>query len=101
MRKKGSAILTVIGAISVLVILVVAFISASREKAGLSNLMTDEKKLEAIAESANDYILKFIKTNANINEDSTDANSKYLESIKFSSLNFSLILAKKLVFEKI
>ena len=83
MKKKGSAILTVIGSITVLVIIAFAFISSSREKKGFSKLMSDEKKAEALAESATDYIIKYIKKNANIHEDSTEPNSKYIEAIYY------------------
>ena len=73
MKKKGSAILTVIGTVSVLVVLAFAFISSSRDKAGLSRMMSDEKKCEAIAESATDFILQYIKKNANDHESSNPA----------------------------
>ena len=82
MKKKGSAIITVIGSISVLMILAIAFISSSREKAGLSRLSSDDKKVEALAESANDYIYKMIKKSANTHDDS-DPDSKYLDSIYY------------------
>ena len=83
MKKKGSAILTVLGSITVLVIIAFAFINSSREKKGISKLMSDEKKAEALAESATDYIIKYIKKNANIHKDSTEPNSKYIEAIYY------------------
>ncbi|MBP5470466.1 MAG: hypothetical protein J6Z11_14620, partial [Candidatus Riflebacteria bacterium] len=69
MRKKGSAIIAVIGCITVLAALTFAFIGSSREKKGISRLMSDEKKCEALAESANDFIIQYIKKNANNHED--------------------------------
>ncbi len=72
MKKKGSAIITVIGAVTVLIIFAFAFIGSSREKAGISRLMSDEKKCEALAESATDFILQYIKKNANKHNDIGD-----------------------------
>ena len=69
MKKKGSAILTVIGAVSILIVLAFAFIGSSRDKAGLSKLASDEKKCEALAESATDFIIQYIKKNANNHKD--------------------------------
>ena len=43
MKKKGSAIIAVIGCITVLAALAFAFIGSSREKKGISRLMSDEK----------------------------------------------------------
>ena len=65
MKKKGSAILAVLGCITVLAVLAFAFIGSSREKKGISRLMSDEKKCEALAESASDFIIQFIRKNAN------------------------------------
>ncbi len=65
MKKKGSAILTVIGIISVLSILALSFISSSKEKVAISKNLSDEKKVEAIAESASDMILSYLRKNAN------------------------------------
>ena len=61
MKKKGSAILAVLGCITVLAVLAFAFIGSSREKKGISRLMSDEKKCEALAESASDFIIQFIR----------------------------------------
>ncbi len=75
MKKKGSAILTVISAIVVLTIMALLFISSSRERAGITKFSSDEKKLESIAESVADLILSYIKKNANNHEDA-DVNSE-------------------------
>lgn len=72
MRRKGSALLTVISVIVVLGILALGFISSKSEKAGISKHLSDEKKAEALAESATDLIISFIKKNAN-NEQVTGA----------------------------
>ena len=74
MRRKGSAILTILAAVVVLGILALSFIGSKSEKAGISKHMSDEKKAEALAESATDLIISFIKRNCN-NEQVTGASN--------------------------
>lgn len=70
MNRRGSAILVVIGTITVLIILAIAFLGSSKEKAGISKNLSDEKKVEALAESATELVLAYIKKNANKHENS-------------------------------
>ena len=84
MKKKGSAIIAVIGCVTVLAVLAFAFISSSREKKGISSLMSDEKKAEALAESTTDLFIKVIKNNANVHEENLTAqNIQYIEPIYY------------------
>ena len=68
MKKKGSAILTVIAAVVVLLILALSFMGSQTERAGISKSLSDEKKTEALAESAADLVLSFIRKNCNNQE---------------------------------
>lgn len=78
MKKKGSAILIVIGAITVLMVLAYGFISSSKNKTTISKYLSDEKKAEALAESTNDFIIQYIKKNANKHEDNNPIKHVYL-----------------------
>ena len=51
MKKKGSAILTVIAAVVVLLILALSFMGSQTERAGISKSLSDEKKTEAFYEN--------------------------------------------------
>ena len=75
MKKKGSAIIAVLACITVLAVLAFAFIGSSREKKSISRLMSDDKKCEALAESANDFIIQYIKKNANNHDQSNNTMS--------------------------
>ena len=70
MKRQGSAIITVIVAIVILTVLALSFISSRSEKVGISKYLSDEKKVEALAESASDIVLSYIKKTANQHEDS-------------------------------
>ena len=74
MRRKGSAILTILSVVVVLAILALSFIGSKSEKAGISKHLSDEKKAEALAESATDLIISFVKRNCN-NEEVTGASN--------------------------
>ena len=78
MKRKGSAIITVVVAIVVLVVLALGFISSKHERAGISKMMSDEKKCEAIAESAADYILSYLRKTANKHDDQPNGGLYYL-----------------------
>ena len=45
--------------------------------------MSDEKKAESLAESATDFIVKFIKKNANVHDDTNEVNSTHIEPIYY------------------
>lgn len=63
MRKKGSAILTIISAIVILIILALGFINSKSQKTVISKHLSDEKKVEAIAETVSELIMSFLKKN--------------------------------------
>ncbi|MBQ2591704.1 MAG: hypothetical protein II567_00305 [Candidatus Riflebacteria bacterium] len=65
MKRHGSAIITVISAIVILTVLALSFVASRTEKVGISKHLSDEKKVEALAESASDLVLSYIKKNAN------------------------------------
>ena len=65
MKKKGSAIITIIAAIVVLTILALGFISSKTQKTTISKHLSDEKKVEAIAESVSDLLLAAFKNKSN------------------------------------
>lgn len=91
MRKQGSAIITVIGVTVVLAILALAFIGSRSEKAGISKMLSDEKKCESIAESVSDLVLSYLKKNANKHENTTNNKLYYLlrAPLKFKSASAS------------
>ena len=78
MKKKGSAILTVISAIVVLTIMALLFLSSSKERAGLTKYTSDEKKLESIAESVADLILSYVRKVSNDHEKASENKEIYL-----------------------
>ena len=61
MRKKGSAILTIISAIVVLLVLALGYVSSKSQKTVISKHLSDEKKVEALAESIADMVMTYIK----------------------------------------
>lgn len=63
--RKGSAYLIVIGAISVLSIIVFFFFRASSSRRFSTRMMSDEKKAEALAESAVDLVMGYIREKMN------------------------------------
>jgi hypothetical protein len=64
-RKNGSAYLFVIGAISILTILVIFFLKANTSRRFSTRMMSDEKKAEALAESAVELAMGYIRENMN------------------------------------
>ncbi|NLM16687.1 MAG: hypothetical protein GX221_03090 [Candidatus Riflebacteria bacterium] len=64
--KRGSALLITIGAIFVLAIIVGAMIFASSNSSNITVFKTQQAKVEAVAESVNDYVLARFKADANI-----------------------------------
>ncbi|MEW6712630.1 MAG: hypothetical protein AB1403_22620, partial [Candidatus Riflebacteria bacterium] len=63
--KKGSAYLIVIGAISVLTIVAIFFLRANTSKRFTTRMMSDEKKAEALAESAVDLVMGYLREKMN------------------------------------
>jgi hypothetical protein len=59
-NRKGSAYIFVIGAISVLSILAIFFFKANTSRRYSTRMMSDEKKAEALAESAVDLVVGYI-----------------------------------------
>ncbi|MFZ5951838.1 MAG: hypothetical protein ACOYXC_14095 [Candidatus Rifleibacteriota bacterium] len=68
--RKGSAYLFVIGAISVLSIIVFFFFRAGSSRRFSTRMMSDEKKAEALAESAVDLVMGYIREK--MNDDGSD-----------------------------
>lgn len=64
-NNKGSAYLFVLGAISVLSIIVFFFFRASSSRRFSTRMMSDEKKAEALAESAVDLVMGYIREKMN------------------------------------
>lgn len=64
-RRKGSALLLVLGAISVLAIIVFFFFKAGSSRRFTTRMMSDEKKAEALAESAVDLVMGYIREKMN------------------------------------
>lgn len=64
-KTNGSAYLFVIGVISVLIIIVVFFFKSSSSRRFSTRMMSDEKKAEAVAESAVDLVMGFVKEKMN------------------------------------
>ena len=85
MKKQGSAIITVIAAIVVLTVLALSFIGSRRERAGITKNMSDEKKVEALAESVSDLLLSYLKKNANKHDNPTDLYYLLRAPLKYKS----------------
>ncbi len=85
MKKQGSAIITVIAAIVVLTVLALSFIGSRRERAGISKHLSDEKKVEAMAESVSDLLLSYLKKNANKHDNPTDLYYLLRAPLKYKS----------------
>lgn len=63
--RKGSAYLFVMGTLSVLIILVLFFFRANSSRRFNTRMMSDEKKAEAVAESAVDLVMGYIREKMN------------------------------------
>lgn len=75
--RKGSAILVVLGVISLITIIFVWYSRSSVRRSFSTRLMSNEKKAEALAEAAVDLALRYIKVNMNekpVSEGPTDPN---------------------------
>ncbi len=88
MKRHGSAIITVISAIVVLTVLALSFVASRTEKVGISKHLSDEKKVEALAESASDLVLSYIKKNANQHETADDLYFLLRAPLKYKSSGF-------------
>ena len=88
MKRRGSAIITVISAIVILTVLALSFVSSRTEKAGISKHLSDEKKVEALAESATDLVLSYIKKNANQHETADDLYFLLRAPLKYKNAGF-------------
>ncbi len=67
--RRGSAYLFVIGVISVLIVIVVFFFKSTSSRRFSTRMMSDEKRAEAVAESAVDLVMGFVKENMNKPDD--------------------------------
>ncbi len=85
MKKHGSALITVIAAIVILTVLALSFIGSRRERAGISKHLSDEKKVEALAESVSDLLLSYLKKNANKHDNPTDLYYLLRAPLKYKS----------------
>lgn len=88
MKRHGSAIITVISAIVILTVLALSFVASRTEKVGISKHLSDEKKVEALAESASDLVLSYIKKNANQHESADDLYFLLRAPLKYKSAGF-------------
>ena len=88
MKRQGSAIITVISAIVVLTILALSFVASRTEKVGISKHLSDEKKVEALAESATDLVLSYIKKNANQHDDADELYYLLRAPLKYKNATF-------------
>lgn len=64
-KRRGSAYLIVFGALSVLTIIVIFFLRANSSRRFTTRMMSDEKKAEALAESAVDLVMSFYREKMN------------------------------------
>lgn len=69
--RYGSAILVVIGVISVIIIILLGYFRSNVSRQFSTRLMSNEKKAEALAEAAAELILRLVKDKMN---DTTDPN---------------------------
>ncbi len=76
-KRNGSAILMVLGAISVLAIIAFSLVSSKTERAFTTRSMSNEKKAEALAESAVDLAMAYIRRIANKHETDGDSTAVY------------------------
>lgn len=68
-ERCGSAYLFVIGVISVLTVIVIFFFKSTTAQRFSTRMMSDEKKAEAVAESAVDLTMGFVKERMNKGDD--------------------------------
>ena len=87
MKRQGSAIITVISAIVILTVLALSFVASRSEKASISKLLSDEKKVEALAESASDIVLSYIKKNANQHDNASQLYYLLRAPLKYKNAN--------------
>ncbi|NLM16689.1 MAG: hypothetical protein GX221_03100 [Candidatus Riflebacteria bacterium] len=71
-KRKGSAFLVVLAALIVLSIIVVAMVATQSQTANITVFKTDEARLEAIAQSVNDYVLAKSKADSNFDYENPD-----------------------------
>lgn len=78
-NRVGSAMLMTLGVISVLLIFILALFNSKRERVFSTRLMSDEKKAEAIAETAVDLTVAYLRKFANShNPDGNSSGMYYL-----------------------
>lgn len=87
-KSRGSAMLMVLGTISVLTIIAFALLSTKSERAHSTRSMTNEKKAEAFAESAVDLTMAYIRKI--INKHAVDGDSSALYHLFRTPLKLSL-----------
>ncbi len=87
-NRTGSAILMVIGTISVLAIIAFSLLSSKTERAYSTRSMSNEKKAEALAESAVDLVMAYVRRIAN--KHATDGDSSAIYHLFRTPLKLSL-----------
>ncbi|MBP7634635.1 hypothetical protein KBA41_10710 [Candidatus Ozemobacteraceae bacterium] len=63
--RRGSAYLVVIGVVSVLLVVVIAFFKSNTSRRYLTRFASNEKKAEALAESSVELLLRYVKEQMN------------------------------------
>lgn len=76
-KKLGSAFLMVLGAVSVLVIITFSMLHTNTNRSFSTRFMSNEKKAEAIAESASDLMIAYIKKSMNDADATSPASDFY------------------------
>ncbi len=76
-KKKGSAYLMVLGAITVLIIIAFSLLRSKNERAFSTKYLSNEKKAEALAEAAVDLLGAYIRKTANKHDFDGDSSLFY------------------------
>ncbi len=81
-KRTGSAILLVLVAIAVIGTLALWFVNSKSQRSGFARFMSDETKLEALAESATEFLLAKLKASINKHDYSDDVTASLYHLVR-------------------